>query len=72
MPAENQARLVEAWEEAGWPRRFDDPLPPTHDVDAKTRLRNTLKRLNRHQVHCLLHFAGDGTGRCAIWTAIGS
>jgi hypothetical protein len=61
--------LLAAFEEQHWARRIDDPLPPGR-VDRKERLHDTIKRLNRHQRHRLLHFGGDGTSEGVYWRPI--
>jgi hypothetical protein len=67
VPALNQELILAAFEEEGWPPHLDDPLPSSGDTDAKQRLHDTIKRLNRHQVHRLLHFRGDGNGTGILW-----
>jgi hypothetical protein len=69
-PAMNQETLVAAFEEEGWPRRMDDPLPPAAEIDPKARLRDTIKALNRNQLRPLLRFRGDGTGRAVQWATV--
>lgn len=66
----NQETILMAFEEEGWPPRIDDPLMPQHDIDPKERLRNTIKSLNRKQVHRLIRFMGDGTGQAIRWELI--
>ena len=61
-PAENQERVLNAFEDQGWPDHIDDPLLPHPDICAKRRLHDTLKCLNRKQVRELIKFRGDGTG----------
>ncbi len=65
--AENQERILAAFEEEGWPARIDDPLPPHEEQDSKRRLSDTIKCLNRKQTQELLHFRGDGTGQGVVW-----
>ena len=67
LPAPNQEVILAAFEEEGWPPRIDDPLPCQFDQDPKQRLHDTIKNLNRHQVHRLLVFEGDGTGEGVQW-----
>ena len=62
-PAENQERVLNAFEDAGWPDHIDDPLPVHPDICAKRRLHDTLKCLNRKQIRGMIKFRGDGTGR---------
>jgi hypothetical protein len=69
-PAANQELVLAALEEEGWPPRIDDPLPPTSGIDPKVRLHDTIKALNRHQLHRALHFGGDGKGRGIQWILV--
>jgi hypothetical protein len=61
-PAENQERVLDAFQEKGWPLRIDDPLQPHPNICPKRRLHDTLKCLNRKQANELIKFRGDGTG----------
>ncbi len=65
VPAQNQELILSALEEEKWPRHLDDPLPPQQEIDSRRRLHDTIKGLNRNQLHVVLHFEGDGTG-CGI------
>jgi hypothetical protein len=60
--AGNQERLLAVFEKEGWPPRVEDPLPLAEGIDAPTRLRDTVRRLNRRQRHALLRFRTDGRG----------
>jgi hypothetical protein len=71
LPAPNQEVILTALQEEGWPPRIDDPLPRQPDHDPKQRLHDTIKNLNRHQVHRLLAFTGDGTGEGVQWRRLG-
>lgn len=66
-PAINQECLLNAFQEEGWPKRIDDPLPPMEELEPKRRLADTIKCLNRNQNNPLLHFRGDGTGEGILW-----
>ncbi|MCG8450929.1 MAG: hypothetical protein MI725_15285 [Pirellulales bacterium] len=66
-PAPNQETVISAFEEESWPARIDDPLPPAAEQNCRRRLIDTIKCLNRSQVHSLLRFRGDGTGRGILW-----
>ncbi len=66
-PAFNQELVLAALEEEGWPPRIDDPLPPTKFIDPKVRLHDTIKALNRHHVHRIIRFVGDGRARGIQW-----
>jgi hypothetical protein len=70
-PALNQELILAAFEEEGWPHHLDDPLPNTCNNDAKQRLHDTIKRLNRHQVNRLILFRGNGSGTGVIWESLG-
>lgn len=67
----NQEMVLCAFEEEGWPRRIDDPLPPHPDQDPKRRLSDTIKCLNRKQFRPLIRFHGDGTGQGVSWERVG-
>ena len=67
VPAPNQAAVLSAFEEEGWPRRIDNPLPPEAHVDPKYRLRFTTGRLNHAQQSSGIRFFGDGTGEGVCW-----
>jgi hypothetical protein len=67
QPAENQEIVLCSAEELNWPGWFDDPLPRFEGLNPKIRLHNTIKALNRHQTHGLVHFRGDGTGTRIGW-----
>lgn len=45
----NQEMLLAAFQEEDRPCRIDDPLPPQPDQDARRRLSDTIKCLNRKQ-----------------------
>jgi hypothetical protein len=72
LPSPNQQAILMALEEEGWPSRIDDPLPMVTDLDAKQRLHDTIKNLNRHQHRRCLRFFGDGTGQGVCWEYIRS
>jgi hypothetical protein len=65
--ANNQEKVLLAFQEESWPARIDDPLSPRPCQDRKRRLNDTIKCLNRGQKHRLLHFRGDGTGEGVTW-----
>ena len=67
VPAPNQELILTAFQEEGWPKRIDDPLPPTPEMDAKLRLRKAFSCLNRNRRFKLVHFHGDGRGRGVCW-----
>ena len=45
-PAENQERVLLAFEEEKWGERVDDPLPQYSGLVSKRRLRDTIEALN--------------------------
>lgn len=67
QPAQNQELILAVFEEDGWPERIDDPLPPDPVRDAKERLHDVIKKLNRAQDVPLIRFRGDGTGTGVLW-----
>ena len=67
VPAVNQELILAAFEEEGRPSRIDDPLPFRLSEDAKRRVHDTIKSLNRHPQHPLLHFLGDNSGMVLRW-----
>ena len=67
LPCPNQGTILMAFEEEGWPKRIDDPLPPRPELDSRTRLRYTIKSLNKKQKNRLIRFMGDGTGKGVRW-----
>lgn len=66
-PAPHQELILTALQEEGWPVRIDDPLPHSPGQDARQRLHEAIKGLNRHQAIPLLRFVGDGTGKGLRW-----
>jgi hypothetical protein len=71
VPARNQELILTAFQELGWPRYIDDPLPPAPGLDPKHRLRDTISRLNHNQQNRLIRFHGDGNGRGLWWELVG-
>jgi hypothetical protein len=67
QPASNQAVILMAFEEEGWPARIHNPLAPRPDQDTQQRLRDAGNRLNRGHQRRLLRFKGDGTGEGVFW-----
>jgi hypothetical protein len=66
QPSENQEGILAAAEELGWPLWFDDPLPRHSRMNAKLRLHDTIKNLNRNQLKRLVPTAaaGGSAGSC--------
>ena len=50
VPAKCQETVLGVFEESGWPRCIDDPLPPCNGEDTRYRLHNTIKSLNGHHL----------------------
>ena len=46
-PAENQERILWAFQEANWAIKIDDPLPGDPNIVPKKRLKDTLRALNQ-------------------------
>ncbi|WP_144057980.1 hypothetical protein [Novipirellula maiorica] len=70
LPSPNQTAILSAFEEDDWPVRIDDPLSPRLDQDPKRRLHDTIRNLNRAQIHPLLRFVGDGSGQGVLWDRV--
>jgi len=69
-PAPLQHLILSSFQELGWPRRIDDPLPKQIGLDRKLRLRDTIKRLNSNQRNRLIRFRGGGRGLGITWEVI--
>jgi hypothetical protein len=69
VPAANQGLILAAFEEEGWPRFIDDPLPRHGDEEPARRLQATIKSLNRHQASPLIRFRGNG-GEKVLWEVV--
>jgi hypothetical protein len=70
VPSPNQQAILAAFEEEGWPRSIDDPLPYSPGRRAKERLHATIRCLNANQANRLLRFRGDGTGERILWETV--
>jgi hypothetical protein len=66
-PAPLLELLLAAFQELGWPRVLDDPLPGAGGMDPKERLHDAVKRLNACQRPLVVRFRGDGTGQRGRW-----
>ena len=72
QPAANQERVLQAFQEEGWPPRIDDPLPPEEEQEPKRRLHRTISNLNRRQRGQIrVHFGGGGEGESVCWRLLG-
>jgi hypothetical protein len=71
QPSPNQTRLLDVFQEEGWVlAHIDDPLPLApweKEKDAKRRLHDTIKNLNRGLPRGTIRFRGDGTGQGVRW-----
>jgi hypothetical protein len=67
VPAVNQARILSAFEEEGWPPSILDPLPQSPNIDVKSRLHSAIRRLNDCQQQHLIIFFGNGNGDAVCW-----
>lgn len=71
QPAPNQTMLLAVFQEQGWATaHIDDPLPCQREEteeDAKHRLQETVKNLNRGLSPGTIRFRGDGTGQGVLW-----
>lgn len=70
VPAGNQAAILDAFQEDGWPEFIDDPISPEHGMEPKDRLKVTIKGLNRNQINPLIRFHGNGNGLQVFWEVI--
>jgi len=66
-PADNQERVLQAFQEEGWPVHIDDPLPARSDVEPRMRLHDTIKALNRAQQNHRLRFRSASNGKGICW-----
>jgi hypothetical protein len=66
----NQELVLTVFQEEGWPSRIDDPLPFVAGLDAKQRIRDTVRALNAKQAEHLIGFRSDGSGQCVVWQLI--
>ncbi len=70
QPARNQTALLSVFQEQGWAAHIDDPLRLAEgegEEDAKRRLHDTVKNLNRGLPPGAIRFRGDGTGQGVGW-----
>lgn len=71
VPAVLQERILNAFQEEGWPTHVYDPLSPNGDKSTKRRLHDTIKALNRHHRCRLIRFIGNGNGEAVGWAFVG-
>jgi hypothetical protein len=70
LPSPNQETILMAFEVKNWPPRIDDPLPYHPGIEAKQRLHDTIKNLNRNQKCRRIRFMGDGSGKGVRWEPV--
>src|SRR5687768_7642753 len=56
QPAPIQEMILAAFEEEGWPRHLDDPLPPLPGLNPKDRLHQAIRNLNRAMNEPIIRF----------------
>jgi len=67
----NQWRLIEAFDQAGWPEHLDDPLSePEQRWHSSERLNQTVKDLNRKLKGKRLHFRVDADRLSVRWEVV--
>lgn len=76
-PDSNQAKILLAFDEEGWPERVYDPLPPKGEIDPRKRLQDTLYALNRSierkakpGARCLVKFHVEEDGTAIRWERV--
>jgi len=65
--AANQAKILAAFQEEGWPQRIFDPLSPSGTQPPARRLRRAIYQLNKAVNAPLLHFHTNGDGISVCW-----
>jgi hypothetical protein len=70
VPAGNQVAVLAAFQRKGWPFRIANPLAAKNKRDAKLRLNQTVRSLNRHRLARIIRFSGDGTGLGITWRLV--
>src|SRR5207248_4492440 len=64
QPSDNQQHLLDAFEEAGWPARMENPLVPDGTGNDHQRLADTVRRMNGNTA---IEFERDGTSEAVLW-----
>jgi hypothetical protein len=70
VPAPIQEKILDVFEEEGWPDSIDDPLSPRPDGDEKSHLRAAIRSLNRNQHPLMIRFRGTGDGEHILWELV--
>jgi hypothetical protein len=65
--AEDQMLILDAFQEVGWFRRIDDPLPPRKGRQGREHLRKTVWNLNRLLPPGTIRFEIEPGGRGVKW-----
>ena len=68
--ADNQVRVLAAFEAAGWLHHIEDPLGHMAGGRAKVRRRETIKSLNIGLTPGTIRFFSDGTGTGVRWREV--
>ncbi len=71
QPASVQETILASFEEEGWPEQIDDPLRPSPDQDAPSRLRSAVNNLNRGLHRSFFRFGVCGLGTAVCWRVTG-
>src|SRR5262249_41460473 len=66
-PAPSQDWLLRAFQQQNWQRCIDIPPLPESKSNRKRFLHNTIENLHRDQLHPLIHFYIDVSGRRVCW-----
>lgn len=63
--AKNVIKILDVFQESGWPPKIDDPLPGTREPDRRARLGDAINSLNDGIVG--IRFSRDGTAEGITW-----
>lgn len=69
-PAQNQERILDAFDVSGWASRIENPLTAMDDVGSQQQLHEAVRRLNGKQREGRIRFTCDGTGRGICWEGL--
>ena len=69
-PAENQRRILHAFQAANWVAWIANPLKPDYEKDDRQRLADAVYKLNRNQRKHLIRFRRDGQGLGITWELV--
>ena len=68
--AANQGAVLDAFEAQGWPVFIADPLERLAGLDAKARLRETVRCLNRRLAAGTIRFHSGGSEDGVRWAVV--